>query len=219
MEIKVCGLKIPSNVESILQLGIHYVGFIFYEDSPRNMDLPPEAFTGFDKLHSKTVKKVGVFVNAKIEFILEKVKAYQLDYVQLHGDENVFYCSKLKGKGIKIIKAFSVDEDFIFTQTEAFQYYCDYFLFDTKGKNRGGNGVVFEWRILERYKGKTPFFLSGGIKPELAGKIKKLDYPMLAALDLNSGFEIEPGYKNVQVISDFINDLNTERVGDWGGSR
>ena len=125
-------------------------------------------------------------------------------------------CIRDRGKGIKIIKAFSVDEDFIFTQTEAFQYYCEYFLFDTKGKNRGGNGEVFEWRILERYKGKTPFILSGGIKPEHAKKIKKLNHPMLKALDLNSGFEIEPGYKNVVVINDFINDLNTERVGDWG---
>ena len=81
MEIKVCGLKIPSNVESILQLGVHYVGFIFYKDSPRNLELPPEAFTGFDKLHSTNVKKIGIFVNAKIDFILEKVKTYQLDLV------------------------------------------------------------------------------------------------------------------------------------------
>lgn len=215
MEIKVCGLNIPTNIEAVLQLGVHYVGFIFYENSPRFMQTPPEEITGFDKLHASPVKKVGVFVNAKISYVEEMVKAYELDYVQLHGDENVFYCSKLKGKKIKIIKAFSVDEDFIFTQTEAYQYYCDYFLFDTKGKNRGGNGIVFDWRILKRYRGKTPFFLSGGIKPDMAQKIKQLKLPNLQAVDLNSGFEIKPGYKNVNDISEFINDLNKENVNDW----
>ena len=207
MEIKVCGLTIPTNIEAVLQLGVHYIGFIFYEESPRFMQTPPELLTGFDKLHASPVKKVGVFVNAKISYVEEMVKTYGLDFVQLHGDENVFYCSKLKGKKIKIIKAFSVDEDFLFTQTEAYQYYCDYFLFDTKGKNRGGNGIVFEWRILERYRGKTPFFLSGGIKPDMAKKIKRLKLPNLQGVDLNSGFEIEPAYKDILKLKNFIEDV------------
>lgn len=215
MKIKVCGLTIPTNVQAVMQLGVNYVGFIFYEDSPRNVTTPPENFVGFDKILNSTVKKVGVFVNASIPFIMEKVKTYQLDFVQLHGDENVFYCSKLKGKGAKIIKAFSVDDDFIFTETDAYKYYCDYFLFDTKGEKRGGNGQRFDWRILNRYKGKTPFFLSGGIAPSMAEEIKQLDFAHLHALDLNSGFEIEPGYKSVTAISEFINGVKTKNVSDW----
>jgi len=214
MIVKVCGMRDISNIKALIPLQVDWMGLIFYRKSKRFIgDEDPQ------KYKSLAITKVGVFVNSPKKELLEKVDQFGLDYVQLHGDESVFYCQEIQAAGVKVIKAFAIDEHFNFNNLRSFTFSCDYFLFDTKGKKRGGNGVVFEWRILERYKGKTPFFLSGGIKPELAGKIKKLDYPMLAALDLNSGFEIEPGYKNVQVISDFINDLNTERVGDWGGSR
>lgn len=215
MQIKVCGLKIPENIRAVMQLDVHFVGFIFYEKSPRHVTLPPEEYTGFDTLRNSTVKKVGVFVNATIPFIMEKVKAYDLDYVQLHGNENVFYCSKLKGKGVKIIKAFSVDDHFVFTETTAYQYYCDYFLFDTKGEKPGGNGAAFDWSILHRYKGKTPFFISGGIRPGMEDAIRQLDFPVLYGLDLNSGFEIEPGYKSVTEISQFLYKIKKQNVSDW----
>jgi len=216
MEIKVCGLKIPTNVQAILQLEIDYIGLIFYEKSPRYVELPPEEFDGFEKLNNRHIKRVGVFVDAPVAEVARKVKEYKLDYVQLHGKENVFYCSQLQGAGIKIIKAFSIDEKFIFTLTDAYQYYCDYFLFDTKGAKPGGNGVTFDWNILERYRGTTPFFLSGGLTPEMAVQIKALRLPRLHAVDINSRFEIEPGFKDVVRVSEFVNELRNRKLSDWG---
>lgn len=215
MEIKVCGMKHPANVLAVLNLPVNYLGFIFYEKSARFVTLQATAFTGFDKVGSQGIHKVGVFVNAPIEAVERRVQEFDLDYVQLHGSENVFYCNELRQKGIRIIKAFSVDESFVFTLTDAYQYDCDFFLFDTKGKNPGGNGVQFDWSILEKYQGQTPFFLSGGIGPKDAEAIKALSFPRLHAIDVNSGFEIEPGLKNVEKLAPFVCDLRSQNRASW----
>lgn len=213
LKVKVCGMRQVANLEGLEQLAVDFVGLIFYDKSPRFVEAK-----GFKKSRLKTpfrrkayvkdkIEKVGVFVNAALEDVLAKVKAYQLDYVQLHGQENVFYCRALKKAGVKIIKAFSVDKNFSFTLTEVFQYDCDFFLFDTKGENPGGNGVSFDWNILQKYKGSTPFFLSGGIQPNMVEEIRALNLPQLYAVDLNSGFEIKPGFKDISILSDFIYQL------------
>ncbi len=208
-------MKHPENVNDLQQLPINYIGFIFYEKSSRFVELSPNAFSGFDKIVSQGIKKVGVFVDASIEYVLEKVAAYDLDYVQLHGKENIFYCNRLKEAGVKIIKAFSVDELFVFTITAAYQFYCDFFLFDTKGKLPGGNGVTFNWDILKKYNGTTPFFLSGGIGPNDLEAIKKLSFPQLHAIDVNSKFEIEPGLKNMDLLHPFVHDIKSKRQSHW----
>ncbi|MEM9824521.1 MAG: phosphoribosylanthranilate isomerase [Bacteroidota bacterium] len=215
MEIKVCGMKHPANVLAVLNLPVNYLGFIFYEKSARCVELAAHAFTGFEKIGSQGINKVGVFVDAPMETVVEKVRTYSLDYVQLHGKENVFYCNELKRQGIRIIKAFSVDDTFVFTNTDAYQYDCDFFLFDTKGKNPGGNGVQFDWSILEQYEGNTPFFLSGGIGPQDAAAIKALSFPRLHAIDVNSGFEIEPGLKNIDHLSEFVLDIRSQNRSSW----
>lgn len=204
------------NITGLRQLPVDFIGLIFYEKSPRfleekdiELSFLKEAIQLFGD-SNEYIKKVGVFVNAEKEYVLSKVKEYSLDYVQLHGSENIFYCEELKKTGLKIIKAFSVDNQFSFTNTEAYQYYCDFFLFDTKGENPGGNGIPFDWSVLESYKGETPFFLSGGIKPKMEKQIKSIDHPQLFGLDLNSGFEIEPGFKDIDLVSTFINDIKNE---------
>ena len=142
LKIKVCGMREAQNIEAVSQLGIDMTGFIFYEKSPRYCN----------SVCQTELLKVGVFVNAQIPEVLEKVGEFQLDYVQLHGDENPEYCADLKSvwASIKIIKAFSVNEDFDFEKTTEYEGVCDLFLFDTNGKNRGGNGVVFDWDLLKK---------------------------------------------------------------------
>jgi phosphoribosylanthranilate isomerase len=216
LKIKVCGMREIYNINGLRQLPVDFIGLIFYEKSPRFVEGTEEDISFLkDKLRrfsnpNESIKKVGIFVDAEKDFVLEKAKDYSLDYVQLHGTENVFYCEELKKAGLKIIKAFSVDKNFSFTNTEAFQFYCDYFLFDTKGENPGGNGVVFDWSILENYNGKTPFFLSGGIDPKMGEQINSFSHPKLFGVDLNSGFEINPGFKDVDLISKFINEINAQ---------
>ena len=100
-------MKHPTNVLSVLNLPINYVGFIFYDQSARFVQLQAQDFTGFEKIGSQGIQKVGVFVNAPIAEVERKKHEFDLDYVQLHGTENVFYCNELRRKGIRIIKAFS----------------------------------------------------------------------------------------------------------------
>ncbi len=227
LKIKVCGMREQQNIEAICNLPIDFIGLIFYEKSSRYLEA--EGLEGVDLAYIKNefkpnsilpqkINKVGVFVNAPLEDLVEKVEQYNLDYVQLHGDENIFYCIKLNKAGIKIIKAFPIDETFNFTVLDAYGYYCDYFLFDTKGKLPGGNGVTFDWEILKKYTGSTPFFLSGGLGPGIEDKIREFNHDQLFAIDLNSGFEDRPGFKNIDQLDDFLNKVkykNRGMTGDW----
>ncbi len=201
MQIKVCGLREPDNIAEISLLGIDYMGFIFYEKSSRNFDV-------FASIPSfPNIKKVGVFVNSEIDFVLQMFEEKKIDYLQLHGQENVAYCEQLKKAGAGIIKVFSVGEDFDFEQTKPYASVCDYFLFDTKGKRPGGNGIVFNWQLLTHYDADVPFFLSGGIGPESVSAIKALHLEKLHAIDVNSKFEMKPARKDVGQLKKFIHEL------------
>jgi phosphoribosylanthranilate isomerase len=201
MQIKVCGMRDKENISGLMTLKPDYIGFIFYDKSKRFVaDFPQIEIPS-------SVKKVGVFVNETFDEIIEIVKKYKLDFVQLHGDETPDYCEKLALQNIKIIKAFSVDENFDFSAIKPFKKHVSLFLFDTKGKNYGGNGIKFNWDLLQNYKGKTPFLLSGGITKNDAEEIKKMKHPAFLGIDINSGFEIEPGLKNIKEIKEFKNRL------------
>lgn len=197
------------NIEAVATLPIDMLGFIFFEKSSRDIESKTADFKNHPNIGELNVSRVGVFVNAEISFLLEKVGAYYLNYVQLHGNESPDYCQNLKAvwPTIKIIKAFSVDDDFNFEKTKPYEPFCDLFLFDTKGKKRGGNGVKFNWQILKKYQGMRPFLLSGGIGMEDGMEIKKLDLKMLYGVDVNSGFEDAPAIKNVGNLKYFINQL------------
>lgn len=209
LKVKVCGMRDFKNIEAVAALDIDMVGFIFYEKSSRHIDAEDAEFKKHPNVSQLNVSRVGVFVNAEISFLLEKVGTYYLNYVQLHGDESPSYCQNLKAvwPTIKIIKVFSVDEAFDFAKTKPYEPFCDLFLFDTKGEKRGGNGVKFNWQILEKYNGMRPFLLSGGIGVDDGSEIKKLDLKMLYGIDLNSGFEDAPAVKNVDNLKCFLNRL------------
>lgn len=201
MKIKVCGMRDKENISSLLALKPDYIGFIFYAQSKRFVaDFPQIEIPS-------SVKKVGVFVDERIDEIVEKTLKYNLDFVQLHGNETSEFCEKLAAKNIKIIKAFSVDENFYFSETKPFEKCVSLFLFDTKGNNYGGNGIKFNWKLLQNYSGKTSFLLSGGISKNDSEKIKKFKHPAFLGIDINSGFELEPGLKNIKEIEEFKNRL------------
>ncbi|WP_284652530.1 phosphoribosylanthranilate isomerase [Flavobacterium terrisoli] len=206
-KIKICGMKFPDNIQEIAALKPDYLGFIFYEKSPRYFE---NEIPQLDK----SIKKVGVFVNASLEYILEKVNQHQLDLVQLHGDESPEFCFLLQLHRLKVIKSFSIDNKFIFNNLNTYNDYCSCFLFDTKGTHYGGNGTAFDWRILERYYLSKPYFLSGGIGPNNLTDLKTFlqkDYAKnCIAIDGNSQFEIEPGLKNPETLKKFIQNLKQQ---------
>ncbi|MFK7770795.1 MAG: phosphoribosylanthranilate isomerase [Saprospiraceae bacterium] len=201
MKIKVCNMRDPKNLQKLLELPIENVGLIFYKKSKRfvEKELPKINFQGKEK--------VGVFVNESLEYILEKSQQYDFVTIQLHGSESPEFCEKLKGKNFKIIKAFSVDDKFDFSKTKNYEPFCNYFLFDTKGKLPGGNGYTFDWKVLKNYQGEIPFFLSGGINSSHVDILKKLEINQLHAIDLNSGFEKEPALKDISLLKKFIEDV------------
>lgn len=181
-------MKYPENIKQVGQLLPDYMGFIFWENSSRSFDGPLPHLP-------KTVQKVGVFVDASLEEIVSKIKQYGLNLVQLHGNESPEFCLELKKENIQIIKVFSVNEDFDFNLLKAFETVCDFFLLDTKGEFPGGNGVTFNWEILNKYDSKKTLFLSGGIGIQEIKKITQLNFP-IHAIDINSKFEVKPGFKN-----------------------
>jgi phosphoribosylanthranilate isomerase len=202
LKIKVCGMKNTANREEVEKLPVDFLGFIFYPKSQR--------FVGENTspgLFESTKTKVAVFVNENAFEILGLAKNFGFDYIQLHGKENPKTCQLLKNQGLTVIKAFNLNEEFDFSVLKAFEKSVDYFLFDTKTEVPGGSGKKFNWEILEKYRGKVSFFLSGGIGPDDAEDIKQLEHPQLFGIDLNSGFEDEPGVKNVEKLNTFITKI------------
>ncbi len=229
MRLKVCGMKFIENMEQVAALQPDYMGFIFYEKSKRN-------FEGIIPELPKSIQKTGVFVNEYVEILISLVEEYQLDAIQLHGDESLEYIKDLQmqlaqrralfieenkhqkkkknkhyisDEKVEIIKVFGIKDEFNFDVLKPYLEVVDFFLFDTKGKERGGNGVQFDWEVLEKYPFDKPFFLSGGIGLKEIAEVQKIinsDLPIYA-LDVNSKFEIEPGLKNVNEVKNFKNKL------------
>lgn len=202
LKLKVCGMRETENMKALVDLNPDFIGMIFFEKSPRFIEDPSLA-----NIIPQTIKKVGVFVNATFAGIMDKVAKYQLDYVQLHGDESVQLATDLKSTGVGVLKVFSVTNELPVEEMILFEGVVDYFLFDTKTPNYGGSGKQFDWSILKQYTSTTPFFLSGGIDLEDIKSIKKLSLPMLYAIDVNSRFEKEPGQKDIEKIRSLKEEL------------
>lgn len=196
-------MKNPDNITEVAGLEPDYMGFIFYERSPRYAaTLDPSSLPD-------NVRRVGVFVNASAAEIEETAKRYKLQALQLHGSESPETCQALRAKGYEIIKAFGIETAEDFKQTTGYEGYCDLFLFDTRTPGHGGSGLRFDWRILDLYNGKTPFLLSGGIAETDAEKIKTLNQPKPYGIDLNSRFETEAGLKDAASLERFIKTIRS----------
>ncbi|MBP6386042.1 MAG: phosphoribosylanthranilate isomerase [Pseudarcicella sp.] len=208
MKLKVCGMRNPENIKDLIKVSPDYVGFIFYDRSPRHVgdDFDENIFNDFPS----NIKKVGVFVNAPLALIVEKVKKYKLDLVQLHGEELPDFCKNLQSKGVNVIKAFSVDNNFIFSQLNNYKQYCDYFLFDAKGEQKGGNGILFDWKILQKYDNDKPLFLAGGISLDTIKEALEIKNVKIHAIDINSKFELSPGMKDIEAISSLKKLMSNE---------
>lgn len=213
LQLKICGMREAGNIAEVSALEPDYMGFIFFKGSSRFVEgelpnLPPG------------IRKTGVFVNTPLEELIQTVAHHKLDAVQLHGEESPAYCQKLRQKQstLEIIKVFSVGTHFDFDRLEAYESLVDLFLFDTLGKQKGGNGVAFNWEILKGYPSRTPFFLSGGIGPDALPAIRTLyqhfeaqhEISVFKGVDVNSRFESAPALKKVNELKTFRRALLAE---------
>lgn len=194
-------MRDPHNIKAIDGFDIDYIGFIFHDKSPRNMD------KNFGAIPETNAKRVGVFVDQSIEFMIKKTRNFRLSTIQLHGTESPDVCKELTNLGYEVIKAFKIDDDFNASSLEKYAGVCSYFLFDTKDETAGGTGRKFDWNKLKELAPFAEFFLSGGIGSEDANKVKELNIPNLIGIDINSRFEIEPGLKDEKKIKEFITVL------------
>lgn len=201
--LKVCGNR--DNIVEVASLNPDYMGFIFYEPSPRHVGVDFKM-----PVLPKSIKKVGVFVNEEVEVIKKLVAKFKLDFVQLHGSESVEDCQTLKRFGVGVIKVFSIDTTFDFDTTAPYEGVVDYFLFDTKGKFYGGNAIPFDWNLLVNFHQRVPFFLGGGLTQENISGIRNLSTMNLHAIDVNSGVEDSPGLKNIVKIESVLEILNSK---------
>jgi phosphoribosylanthranilate isomerase len=202
IQLKICGLKVPDNIREVAELQPDYIGMIFYPKSPRYIEpsrTPMPLTPG--------IKRVGVFVNENPVQISRLARQHRLDLLQLHGDENPGYCAAVGQLGMPLIKAFGINPGFDFDSLAAYQPHCQHFLFDTRSSKYGGTGESFDWAELKNYTLDTPFFLSGGISPDDAEKIKQFAHPSLHAIDINSKFETAPGVKDIGALTTFIHEL------------
>lgn len=202
MTVKVCGMREAENIRQVELSGADLMGFIFYPKSSRYVSALPSYMPSLQK-------RVGVFVNSPLDEILSKAREFSLDYIQLHGNETPALCEAIKSEGLKVIRAISVKDEQDFSRAEEFRM-ADLLIFDTYTPAYGGSGQKFNWHLLESYKGRVPFLLSGGITPASAGDILGFSHPQMAGVDINSGFETAPALKDAEKVAGFIKLLKSK---------
>jgi phosphoribosylanthranilate isomerase len=203
MKIKVCGIRTKANLAFLEASAVDYIGFIFYAASKRNFG---DGDLDQSDLIACTKKKVGVFVNESLEELEEIGRKFNFDVIQLHGDESPEFCQSVRSLGFEVWKAFSIGE-VLPGHLIDYDQSVDCYLFDTKGKNYGGNGQHFDWSVLDAYQFSKPFLLSGGVCEEDVKKIVRLGYSQLLGVDINSKFEFAPGVKDEESIERFAKEI------------
>lgn len=208
-KLKVCGMTQLNQIQQLIEFNVDFIGFIFYEKSPRFV---------LNHLSLKQIAninhpgKVGVFVNEDIAEIVKISEQAQLNFIQLHGDETEDFISDLRKRLnqkieiVKVIRVGNQTSDEIKITINRQPSTINYLLFDTDSKAFGGTGKTFDWTILNEIEIPIPYFLSGGISLENIQHISTI-YPKPFALDINSKFEIEPGNKDVEKIKKCKNFL------------
>lgn len=221
MIIKVCGMREGENIRQVAELGVNWIGMIFWDKSPRNVTMIPTHAgiipdrSSLSPLTSHlSPRRVGVFVDEMAQNIITRVVNYKLDLVQLHGHETPTLIRNLRHTlapdirpGIQFIKAISVESRNDIAAYKDYADCVDYFLFDTKCPTVGGSGSQFDWSVLDAYDGDVPFLLSGGIGPDDAARVSDFHHPKCIGIDLNSRFETEPGVKDITKLKQFLEQL------------
>lgn len=208
MRVKVCGMTQPEQVAQLADMGVSFAGFIFYPKSPRYVF---KHMTTTQIRKENNVNKVGVFVNTPIEEVLHLVDECRLHLVQLHGDESPKYCEKIADY-VSVVKAFRLsDNDSVEWMIRPYMDCCDMFMFDTMGAGYGGTGKKFDWSVLKDSIIGKPFFLSGGIEPGDEDKLRDFEQEPAAkalfAIDINSKFETSPGFKDMDMVREFVSKM------------
>jgi phosphoribosylanthranilate isomerase len=205
LDIKICGLKTPDTVAAALDGGAGHIGFIFFAKSPRYV-APQEAGRLRAAARNRALA-VAVTVDADDAFLDEIVSAMAPDMLQLHGRETPARVAELKARhGLPVMKAFAVSEAGDLDAIRPYLGVADRFLFDAKppkgAELPGGNGIPFDWRLLDGLDGDLDYMLSGGLDARnIAAALDLVNPP---GIDISSGVETAPGVKDPTLIREFL---------------
>lgn len=201
--LKVCGITSKTDL-SQLPKEVSHLGFIFYKKSPREVDQVIDVPEG--------VKKVGVFVNPTKQEVEEAISKHQLDVLQFHGTEEVDFVAHFRATGKEIWKVIALKDTYTKASFDTYNEVCDKFLIDYKSAKYGGVGEKFNWELLNNYHLSKPIIIAGGISSQDANEVSILfkNFPFVKGVDINSKFEVEPGLKNIKLISSFTNKLTPQ---------
>lgn len=213
--VKICGLRTADDTIAAARAGADFAGFVFVPKSPRH--IAPDAAQEI-VLETKQLcedeglavpKFVGLFVDAGEKLLAET--APFLTHFQFHGHEDADRILEMRSEfAVEVIKAVGVGEASDLAGIEALTAAADYLLFDARPPKgavlSGGNGVSFDWSLIEHYRAETPFLLAGGLKPEtVAEAIRAVGgHPAFAGVDVSTGVETKPGAKDSRLIDQFV---------------
>lgn len=208
MKVKVCGITNLEDAEEAVDLGAWAIGLIHDKSSPRAVKFSDAAEIG-QAFHRKC-EIAGVFVNPTLDRVAEAVENANLSIVQLSGDEGMSFCSEVARRtGAKVIKAIHVERKADVVRAES--YRVDFHLFDTGGTGvAGGSGRHFDWELLESHHSDVPFIVAGGLTPENVTEAIRITRP--DAVDVASGVESEPGFKDHFKMAKFFEAAHYTRV-------
>jgi len=205
LQVKICGLTNGADATAAANAGAAMLGFVFYPPSPRNMTiehgerLEPNLPEGPDR--------VGVFVDPDDDLLQAAIETLNLDWIQLHGDEDPKRVADIRALySVGIIKAIPVADVDDLAVMEAYGDNVDVFLFDAKAPKDatlpGGNGVSFNWALLNDQGIDKPWLLAGGLTVD--NLAEAVETSGAQAIDLSSGVESEPGKKDPELIKAFL---------------
>jgi phosphoribosylanthranilate isomerase len=205
-DVKICGLTEPARLDEAIELGADLVGFVFYPPSARS--LRPDIAASLSARVPERIQQVGVFVDPTDEELATVLAEVPLDVVQLHGAETPDRTAEIAVRtGCRVMKAIRVETESDVSAACLFENVADMLLFDAKlpvetAGVPGGNGLQFDWRLLERRRWAKPWGLAGGLgTANLRSAIELLAPPLV---DISSGVEVRPGIKNPEKLKDFL---------------
>jgi phosphoribosylanthranilate isomerase len=213
IDVKICGLKTPEAVAAALDNGASHIGFIFFAKSPRNIS--PGIAGDLRKAASGRAQAVAVTVDADDQTLDDIISGMNPDMLQLHGRETPERVAALKARYmLPVIKALSISDAVDLEAVGPFIDVADRFLFDAKPPRHselpGGNGVSFDWRLLQTLHPRINYFLSGGLNALNIGEALAATDP--PGIDISSGVETAPGVKDVALIDAFFRAVRTSEA-------
>lgn len=205
VKVKICGLTQPEHVQAAARAGAAYVGFVFFPKSPRNVSIELARDLAIDA--PLGLAKVALLVNADDATLDAILDAVPLDMLQLHGRETPDRVTQIRARyGLPVMKAIGIADESDLTQIADYAAVADQLLIDAKAPKGadlpGGNGLSFDWRLVNRKYWPCPWMLAGGLTPENVG----LAVQMTGArqVDVSSGVESAPGVKDSALIQAFV---------------